>query len=336
MATALLLGAAGLFLSGFFSGAETGFYRAARLRLMLDALEGDWMARGLVWLTNNPALFVATTLVGNNLANYLVSLAVVLGTQAVFTGPGYAPELLAPIVFAPLLFVYGELLPKKLFLNAPNRLLRAGGPLFLAAGVLFLPVSVLLWGLSRLMARLVGESHEQIRLRLGQRELKRVLDEGHEAGILHPAQRSLVQGLFALAGHMVVQYAVPLEEVPRVGRGATKEEALNAARRHGLGVIPVAEGGGEGRLVGYVRTIELALRDTDELSPLRPLIDVPSRETHLGALIRMETADEDIARVVDAEGDTVGMVTLLALREPLFRGGGGAEKKAPTIHGTLP
>lgn len=326
MALALLLGAVGLFLSGFFSGAETGFYRAARLRLMLDALEGDWVARGLVWLTNNPALFVATTLVGNNLSNYLVSLAVVLATQAVFTGAGYAPELIAPIVFAPLLFVYGELLPKNLFLNAPNRLLRAGGPVFLACVVLFFPVSVLLWALSRLLAWLIGESHEQVRLRLGQRELKRVLDEGHEVGILRPAQRSLVQGLFALTGHTVAQYAVPFEEVPRVRRGAAKEEVLAVARRHGLGVVPITEDGGEGSLIGYVRTIELALRDTGELSPLRPLIDVPSRETHLGALIRMETADEDIARVVDADGNAVGLVTLLALREPLFRGGSAAEK----------
>ena len=61
----------GLLLSAFFSGAETGFYRVTRVRLLLDGLAGDPIARGLLWLTNNPALFVATALVGNNLANYL-------------------------------------------------------------------------------------------------------------------------------------------------------------------------------------------------------------------------------------------------------------------------
>ena len=75
------LASVGLLLSAFFSGSETGFYRATRLRLVLDALGGDRIARALVWLGNRPMLFVATILVGNNLANYLTSLAVVIAVS---------------------------------------------------------------------------------------------------------------------------------------------------------------------------------------------------------------------------------------------------------------
>ena len=64
-------------------------YRATRLRLVLDALGGDPISRGLVWLTNHPAVFVATTLVGNNLANYVTSLAIVIGTQRLGIGQGH-------------------------------------------------------------------------------------------------------------------------------------------------------------------------------------------------------------------------------------------------------
>jgi hypothetical protein len=46
--------------SALYSGSETGFYRAARGRLVVDARSGDWVSRGLLWLTNNPAVFVAT------------------------------------------------------------------------------------------------------------------------------------------------------------------------------------------------------------------------------------------------------------------------------------
>ena len=42
----------GIFLSAFFSGAETGFYRVTRVRLLLDGLGGDPIARTLLWLTN--------------------------------------------------------------------------------------------------------------------------------------------------------------------------------------------------------------------------------------------------------------------------------------------
>src|SRR4030042_4230699 len=121
---ALVLAGVGIFLSAFFSGSETGFYRATRVRLVLDALGGDPISRGLVWLTGHPSLFVATVLVGNNLANYLTTLAIVMSTQALTFQQGhtaeYLTELIAPLALAPVLFVYGELLPKSLFLQAPN------------------------------------------------------------------------------------------------------------------------------------------------------------------------------------------------------------------------
>ena len=77
----LILLLLGLLLSAFFSGSETGFYRVTRVRLVLDGRDGDFISRRLLWLTNNPSVFVATTLVGNNLANYLTSFAIVLASQ---------------------------------------------------------------------------------------------------------------------------------------------------------------------------------------------------------------------------------------------------------------
>ncbi len=90
MMLVIALFAVGLLLSAFFSGAETGFYRVTRVRIVLDALAGDRIARGLLWLTNRPYLFVATTLVGNNIANYLTSLAAVMGAQRLYGGGRWA------------------------------------------------------------------------------------------------------------------------------------------------------------------------------------------------------------------------------------------------------
>lgn len=124
--TALALAILGLALSALFSGTETGFYRAGRMRLVLDAWGGDWIARVLLWLTNRPFIYVATVLAGNNLANYLVSMSIVLAAASLFSGPSELAEFAMPLVLTPVLFVYGELLPKNLFLHAPNRLLRRG------------------------------------------------------------------------------------------------------------------------------------------------------------------------------------------------------------------
>jgi CBS domain containing-hemolysin-like protein len=324
---ALGLAAVGLFLSAFFSGSETGFYRATRMRLALDALGGGLRARWLVWLVNHPMVFVATTLVGNNLANCLTSLAIVMGVQAILYGSGQPAdhfplaELLAPLALAPFLFVYGELLPKNLFLQSPNRLLRKAGPLFLLFVPLFFPVSVLLWALNRILARFVSEPPEQIRLTLARRELRRLLEEGHEVGILRPSQVALARGIFAVANDPVTRYATPLAEVARARDDMSKAEVCRLARRLQIPEVPVESREGAAPLRGYVRVIDLELDPSDRLGPIRPLLEIPHTARHIEALTSMQSAQESIAQVLDAEGETLGLVTARGLREPLFGGG---------------
>lgn len=317
---AVALGALGLFLSGFFSGSETGFYRAARIRLVLDALGGDRISRALVGLTNRPSMFVATTLVGNNLANYMTSLAIVLATSSFLGAQSWLAELLAPVLFAPVLFVYGELLPKYLFLHAPNRLLRRGGGLFLVFTALFLPVSALLWGLNRTLARLLGESPEKVRLRIARRELRGILEEGQDVGILYPAQKKLASEIFVSADHTVRRYVVPVSGVARARTTMTKSEVLGLANRFNLSEVPIEEADHSHELTTYVRVIELALSKSSEVEPIRRLMTVAAEDTPIEALIRMHTDQENMARVIDEEGQTIGILYASRLRRQLLKG----------------
>lgn len=315
---AILFLLCGLFLSAFFSGSETGFYRATRVRLLLDALGGDSISRGLLWLANNPALFVATTLVGNNVANYIVSLAIVLITHLVLGQSNAAAEFLAPVIFAPVVFVYGESLPKNLYYHAPNRLLRLGGPLFLFFLVLFSPVAGLLWALGRFLQFLLGEAPERVKLTLARKEVERVLAEGHEAGILQPAQHRLAQNLFAVANQPVAALCTPLARAVSVRQGTRREEVLRLARRHRLAAVPVIAAK-KRDLVGYVRVIDLYLSSSETVDQVRPLMEVPATETHVAALFTLETNKETLAKVVDAQGAVVGLLSAEQLNEPLFR-----------------
>ncbi len=318
---ALLLGLIGIFFSSFFSGSETGFYRATRIRLVLDALEGDWISRGLVLLTNQPTLFIATALVGNNLANYLVSLATVLGTQALTGSEGGFAELIAPLAITPILFIYGELLPKNLYLHSPNRLLRRGGPLFLLCTVLFLPISMLLWGLNFLLSLFARDMPEKVQLAIARRELRHLLDEGHEAGVLHPSQRQLARGIFAMAKQPISRFVIPLHEIPRARTTMTKAEVLQLAERLRLPAVPIEEPGPQPQLIGYVRVIDLALDPADRIAPVRRLFEIPQSDTYIDALMRMHSAKESLAQVVDLSGRPVGLLTAHRLNEPLLRGG---------------
>ncbi len=224
----LLLLTVGIFLSAFFSGSETGFYRVTRVRLLLDGLGGDLVSRMLLRLTNHPALFVATTLIGNNVANYLTSLGIVLAVHELF-GNSQLAETVAPLVLSPWVFVYCELLPKQLFYRSPNRLLRRSGPLLFCFTILFSPVAFVLWVLGWLLEKIVGQTPLRVRLTLARKELQEVLQEGQEAGILHTTQRDLAQRLFAHASEDVVKFSTPLTRVISVPLGAGKSEALQAA-----------------------------------------------------------------------------------------------------------
>ncbi len=269
--TALALAILGLALSALFSGTETGFYRAGRMRLVLDAWGGDWIARVLLWLTNRPFIYVATVLAGNNLANYLVSMSIVLAAASLFSGPSELAEFAMPLVLTPVLFVYGELLPKNLFLHAPNRLLRRAAPLFLVFVVVFFPVSLLLWAFNKLIERLTRHTPQRVQLTLARRELHRVLDEGHDVGILRPSQRALAQGILASAARPVGDVVTPLADVPRARQDMTRDEVLGIARRYRIPAVCVEEPGPQRRLIGYVRVIDLAIAPSDSVGPVRPL-----------------------------------------------------------------
>ncbi len=315
----ILLLVIGLLLSALFSGSETGFYRATRVRLATEALAGIWTSRALLWLANQPSLFVATTLVGNNLANYVTSLAVVMASQHLIPNGGTLAAVLAPILIAPLVFVLGELLPKNLFYDAPNRLLKRCAPPLLIFTVLFAPITVLLWAFSRLFRLLTNTSPQELRLTLARRELAELLTEGHEVGILRPAQQSLAQAMLFVAGKPVRNFASPTDRVVRVTTTMSKSDVLRIAQRHRRTLLPVEDTRNRRKLVGYLRTVDLYLNDSPSLPTPKPMVELRDHLSCLSALQRLSQTEDALGHVLNDEGKTVGFVTSRELRMGLLR-----------------
>lgn len=304
----------GLFLSAFFSGSETGFYRATRTRLALDAMSGDQTARGLIWFTNNPALFVATTLVGNNLANYITSWAIVWGTSLIWVNHSYSLDLVISILMTPIIFVYGELMPKNLFFRAPNRLLQLAGPLFLVFALLFAPLAAVLWGLGRLLEQLVGESPERLQLRLVRSELKRVLSEGHEAGVLAPTQRQMADGMFEVATRPLDRYCQPMSRLAVVRESMSKQEMLRIARRRSSSVLFVQDQRRE--LIGYLHVVDLHL--SESLAKPKTIPRLSRRTPTIAALTSLQREDQPYAAVVGDAGRLAGIVDVRQLAHSIL------------------
>ncbi len=319
MTIALLLMIGALVLSAFFSGTETGFYRATRIRLAIEALSGNWLSRALLWLTNRPTIFVATALVGNNIANYLVSLGVVIASQIIAPQGGFLVDILGPIIVAPVVFMFGELLPKNLFYDAPNRLLKRCAIPFMICTVLFAPVTAVLWVLSRLAQKLTKSPSQEFSLRLARRELGDLLSEGHEAGILKPGQQSLAQAMLAVAGLPVKTFALPQARVVRVTTTMSKSDVLRIAQRHRRALLPVEDVRNKRELVGYLRVMDLYLDDSPGLPEPLPMVELRENLSCLAALRRLARAEDALGHVLSADGKTVGFVTGRELRMALLR-----------------
>jgi len=314
----------GIFLSAFFSGSETGFYRVSRFRLVLSSLDGDRISRALLWLINNPSLFVATTLIGNNVANYLTSLAIVLFARGVSTSS--LLEMVAPVLMSPLLFVYGELLPKNLFFQAPNRLLKLVGPLFLVFSIIFAPAVFILWALSRVLEKSMGQSPDRVRLTLARKELGQLFEEGQEVGILQPSQRLLSQNFAAVASTPVSQICTPIARANVLPENATLADARRLANRKQLPDIPIVQSKSN-TVIGFVRTIDVLLRDVEDeaaakesIGDILPLTRIRGTELVAEALMRMQAGRQTLALVTNRTGKPMGLLSIDQLTNPLLQG----------------
>ena len=313
MTTAIVLFLIGLALSAFFSGSETGLYRVSRTRLVLDALSGSRGARGIIWLLNRPEIFVATALVGNNLANYVTSLSIVMAVGELF-GSGSVAELIGPIMLTPVVFVLGELLPKYWFFQAPNLLVTRTRPFFLAATVLFAPISLLLGFLGRVLQKITGQTPFQLRLAMARSELDQLLRDGHEAGILAAGQRMVAQKLFEVGNQNAISFGVPVQRLATVAEPVDIDQARHQARRKNHPIVLVSR---NRRIVGALWYADLCVRSP--VLKMKPVIRARVTDRHLRVLLRLYDAGSDVAVLQDEHGEVRCVVTRRQLLQPLIK-----------------
>ena len=181
-----LLFLVGLRLSYFFSGIETAFYRASKLRLNIDAQTGDVLSRRILNFAANPSQFVATILIGNNIANYVTTYAVSCGAIQALGSLSELKEVAVTVLISPVVFVFGELLPKSLHYQAPLLMLKRYFHFFWIAHLLLLPFSWPLMLFTGLLQKLGGVQRQPMLRILGRRPLARGGGRHADAARPHP------------------------------------------------------------------------------------------------------------------------------------------------------
>ncbi len=310
-------------LNGVFAMAELALVSVRRARLMVLERQGVRGASVAIALSDDPQRFLPAVQVGITLVSILSGvfggarlsaelspwLARVPGLASVADGVSLA---LVVVVITFLTLVLGELVPKQLALRRPERVAaQLAGPL---AGLsrLSLPVVWLLSRASGLVLRLFGFVHAE-REAVTEDELKAMLAEGTQAGVLESEERDMIERVLRLADKPVRALMTPRTDLAWIDRtdGAADIAATLKATQHSR--IVVCDGTVD-NVVGVVQAKDMLdrLLDGGELSlaaSLRQPMVVPDTVTALDALERLKSDPLGLALVMDEYGSFEGVVT---------------------------
>ncbi len=305
----------GLLLSALYSGLETGVYTINQIRLDVRATSKLASAVRLLRLVDNPTRTLAVLLVCNNIANYLASYGAARILEETSLGPWMAIIVNASVMI-PLLFIFGEVLPKDLFrTHSDSWTYRFGVALSFSDKLLWwtgiVPLVSCLGQLSRKVLGTESSLEPSPRSRFGL-----LFKEGLEGGVLSNEQITLADRVLGMRSLSVRSEMIPWYRVSSIGltsstlRRSYTISSVNHTR------LPVVDDNGV--VCGVLPVISALLNPEKQTSELinKPMFidaETPVRD----ALHKLRTSNKSIAIVTSKNNKPIGIVTLKDLIEPI-------------------
>jgi putative hemolysin len=312
-----------MIINGVFAMTEIALVSARRARLQQRADRGDRGAAAAIELMETPNRFLSTVQIGITLVGIFsgafgaAQFAKPLGDLMTRIGlPENISEEIAfgllVILITYLTLIIGELLPKRIALNAPEAVASA--------------VAIPMRWLSRITKPIVGilsASTELGMFLLGikpskepavtEEEIKILIEQGRDIGLIAEAEREMVSGIFRLGDRRVEALMTPRPVMSWIDINTPIEVIWQQILETQHSRIPVADGDLD-QIMGYIQ-----IRDILGSSPNDPDFDLkkyikepiylPENMAALKALDNIQTSGVHLAIVVDEFGGIIGMVT---------------------------
>ena len=297
-----------ILMEAFFSGAEIGLVSADKVKLRHHAEEAGRRGKIILEFLEDPGQLISTSLVGTNIC---VVLSTVVATLAFTSAYPRHAELLSLAVMAPLVLVFGEIVPKSLFQNYADAVTPRAIYILWLFRFLFYPFVAVGNLLSKLMYRVLGLD-QQDKSPMSREELSLLirLPSPEGADRITPEERRMVSRIFEFKETDVEQVMIHLSEVTALPETATLEEAAEeiADKRHTR--LPFYRERLD-NIVGIVHAFEVLRAGGEQLSELcRPAIFVPESQLAVDTLMRLQREGQGMAVVVDEYGGATGVVTI--------------------------
>jgi putative hemolysin len=310
--------------NAFFVVGEYAVVTARRAALTARAEGGEAGARAALRLMEDPVRVISTVQVGITAVGILTGA---LGEPLIrdLLGdwiPGWLRFTAAFAIVTYLSVVLGELVPKALTLDRSEALGALVAPAIEVISIALAPAVWVLEGSARLLLRPFGVTKvvagETVRT---PEELREVVDEAEESGVIPQAQEELLHNVFDFVGREARDIMVPAAEVIWLEAELEPDAALDRVIAAPHQRYPVGRGSLD-QLAGVVHLQDLLVASRHgrraSLGDLaRPALVIPETKD-VGALLREQRQQrQHLAVVVDEYGGTAGIVTLEDVLEEL-------------------
>lgn len=318
--------------NGIFSGSEIAVISARKVRLEQLASQGSRKARTALNLANAPNNFLSTVQIGITLIGILSGavagatlaerLAVVI--EGIPALKPYSEGISVGIVVSIITFlslVIGELVPKRIALNAPEQIACAIAKPMKLLSRLTAPLVYLLSLSTDLLLKLlkIKASEEPA---VTEEEIKVMIRQGAESGVFEESEQEMVERVFRLGDRSVKSLMTPRTEIVWLDVDSLMSEGLQEVMNSTYSRFPVGRDNLD-QCIGVIRgssllTARLSNQSLDLEALIQPPLYIAENTRALSVLEQFKQTRIHTALVVDEYGGIEGLVTLNDVMEAVL------------------
>lgn len=301
-----------LLLEGFFSGSEIGVVSADQMKLRHKAAKGSKGAKLALKMLEKPEWLLSTTLVGTNIA---VVTNTTMATALMLHLFGDNGSWLAVVLVAPLIWIFGEIVPKSVFQQRADALTPVVIFVLRFFSMLFFPILVVFSFLTNLLTKIAGgDAKNPFTLR--EQIVTMLQMPASSGGDIHPVEKNMIKRMFNFNETTVNDVMLPLIEVTAVEQGITCGEARKISSSKAHVRLPVYSQRID-RIIGILHTLDLLGMEPDApiTDHIRPAVYVPGGKSIKELMIELRREGTVVAIVVDEFGGAEGIVTIEDIME---------------------
>ena len=301
--------------SAFFSASETAFSSLNQIRLKSRAEDGDSSAARVLNMAEQYDKLLSTILIGNNIVNIAAaSIGTILFTRMLGAERG---ATVSTIVLTIIVLIFGEVTPKSLAKEMPEKVATAVSPFLALLMALMTPLTWLFTQWKKLLGHFVHSGEADT---ITEGELMTMVSEAENDGELTDRESELSRSAIEFDDVEVEEILTPRVDVVAVEDDIPLEELAQTFAESGYSRLPVYHGTID-NIIGVVHEKDFYIARLKKATKIDDLV-VPTLyttgSTQISQLLRtLREQHHHLAVVVDEYGGTEGIITLEDILEEL-------------------